>query len=445
MAPIFFDRLFITAWFLGLVFLLFLASLAGFSPFRVTVGQLFVVQSLGMSYFGYPLLYFHFYPYRVSRGLTDPEIIAAGMGAALVAIAVSLVVVLIPRNTGSRRNSGSIPYEHGFEKESSVSILYWSILLAVVVAILAKYLSKVPSMALFEAFSGGDAALARSKLTNDFQGKYHWYPLFFYDVAWLVTLVFFACALKAKRLIPWALLGISLLITTFGLTMSAQKAPLAWFLISLFLVYFFIKNDGQIGVKKSIGVGVVAIAVLIPSYLVFMGSDSFVSALYSISSRAFTGQLSGAYNYQLMFPNQVCYLLGTSFPKPREVFPFEHYRLAVEVMKLVSSNTNATDVVGSQPNMYWGEAYANFGWLGIPAVALFVGGVLLAALKILDKVQCPEVKGAATVWVGLQISYFANSGFTWALMPVTFAVGFLLIFAHEVTGKSFFFRRQISV
>ena len=84
----------------------------------------------------------------------------------------------------------------------------------------------------------------------------------------------------------------------------------------------------------------------------------------------------GLYHYLVVFPDQVDYLLGNSFPNPGGIFPWEPYRLTVEVMNIVYPELEAKGVVGSMPTFFWGEMYANFGSLGILVPPFFIGYVV---------------------------------------------------------------------
>ena len=64
------------------------------------------------------------------------------------------------------------------------------------------------------------------------------------------------------------------------------------------------------------------------------------------------------------------------FSKSWQYFPWEPYRLTVEVMNIVYPELEAKGVVGSMPTFFWGEMYANFGSLGILVPPFFIGYVV---------------------------------------------------------------------
>ena len=164
-------------------------------------------------------------------------------------------------------------------------------------------------------------------MTNDFKGSHHWYRLFFYDLSWLSSLALFAGALQFNSRRVWMLFGLSFFFVSFCLLMTAQKAPMIFYLGTLFLLYSLLKNNGVISIRSLVLLFVMSVIILVPMYFYFMGRSDLLSALNSIVSRGFTGQLSGAYNYQWIFPQQVDYLSGRSFPNQKDycrlnIFPY---------------------------------------------------------------------------------------------------------------------------
>lgn len=156
------------------------------------------------------------------------------------------------------------------------------------------------------------------------------------------------------------------------------------------------------------------------------------NALTSVMSRLFTGQVSSGYNYLLHFPESIDYLMGTSAPNPRGLLPFEHFPLTTRLMSLANPAHGSSGVVGSMPTMYWGEAYANFGWAGVLFVPWFVGAVFMVCSWLVNRVAPHEIQAAARVWVSLQLSTFAISGFTWVFVPITLLAGFSTLFLHRL-------------
>lgn len=119
---------------------------------------------------------------------------------------------------------------------------FWVAFLGIIIAVLAFYLTQVERIALIAAVQGEDVALARSNMTNAFPGGYYWYSLFFDSLATLASLVLYATAVSRRTRSAWLLFFVAFCITAFSLTMSAQKAPVALFLIALVLTHYALRT-----------------------------------------------------------------------------------------------------------------------------------------------------------------------------------------------------------
>ncbi len=432
-----------------LCFILILAHVCRVSIRKITTPQIFIGFGLVMSFLGYPVLFFQLDDYRKAVGLTDPELIiqatiASGWSIIGVIFVYGLLVSLSNRSVSREKsrldNTGIIKSE--IYKPKEVYSAFWFMVLTICVFVLAIYLSNIPNIALLESFTGGNVALARSLMTNDFKGSYHWYRLFFYDLSWLSSLVLFAGALRSKTLRSWILFGASFVFVSFCLLMTAQKSPMIFYLGTLFLIYSFLENNGVVSFRSLALLFAAAAVILVPMYFIFMGSSDPFSALSSIVSRSLTGQLSGAYHYQWIFPDHIDYLYGRSFPNPRGLLPFEHFPLPTEVMRIVHPHLIERGIVGSEPTIYWGEIYANFGWIGVFVSPIYVGSFIFLCHWVVSKIKDFAMKGAVTVWVGIQLGRFAYSGVSWSFLPETLGAGFMIIFFYLIIGT---IRKQLYV
>ena len=163
---------------------------------------------------------------------------------------------------------------------------------------------------------------------------------------------------------------------------ATEKGPALWYLISLILMYLIIKNDSRLKLKYLIGLGIFAPLLLGLIYVNFMNAPSFIKGIEYGFSRLTTGQIQGLYHYFTIFPDQVDFLYGRSFPNPGGLMPYEPYSLSKSVHNIIFPYKSLKGVVGSMPTFYWGEMYANFGYLGVIFPPFFIG-YLLYSLNIL--------------------------------------------------------------
>lgn len=430
--------LFFATWgsFVACVFLISVWTDA--SVFKVNEIQLFLILGLLMSFLGFPALYLQLFEYRVSMGITDPVLITTAMlssGWSLLGAVLSyLMLGSMAQMRGGRELSGG---KWGVRRINlKGSLAFFSIVFIIVCVVAVLYLSRVDSIALLEGIQGGNVAVARSDMTNNFSGKYHWYSLFFFDFSWIVSLSLFAVALTTRAKTVWACFFVCFIITTFFLSMTAQKAPLVFFLGTILLVSFQVTK--REGVRRWLRIAVtllLGMVILVAFYKLFMSVEDIRSALYSIASRGLTGQLSGAYHSLWIFPDEINHLMGRSLPNPGALLPFDHFPLTRELMDMVRPDLAERGVVGSMPSMYWSEAYSNFGWVGVIIAPIYVGAYIYFWRFVVHSVRVQPLKAAATVWVGLQLCRFAISGIAWSFLPTTLVLGVLIFKAADYCSK----------
>ena len=180
--------------------------------------------------------------------------------------------------------------------------------------------------------------------------------------------------------------------------MAIEKGPAAELLISLYLIYIVIKRNSYFPVKLVIYMGLFLLILLSIFYIFFMGSESIIQAISAVFSRLLTGQIQPAYHY-LEYFREHDFLMETTFPNPRGIFPFESFHLNVEIMNWVHPELAEKRVVGSMPTIYWGEMYANFGIFGILIPPFFVGFGLYWVNVIIFKLRHSPIVVALFVYM----------------------------------------------
>jgi oligosaccharide repeat unit polymerase len=299
------------------------------------------------------------------------------------------------------------------------------------------YLSKVPTIALFVALSEGASSnsdLARSLMGNDFSGKYHWYSLIMHDLFNIVTFTLFSAFLLTKRKIPFLLFLIAFIGSSFTAVMATEKGPFAQILIGLLLVYGITLLKGKIPVKATIILLTILFSSLITFYIFFMGSKDVFSAFGSIFSRALAGSIQPAYHYLEFFPTHQDFLMGRSFPNPGGILPIEPYKMTIEVMNWVDPNDYG--IVGTMPTVFWAEAYANFGILGVVFVPFVIGVVVYTVYYFVDKIENTPIKIGFFVWLMQHFKSLSTTGFSGYIIDFYFIMlTFILILSIAFANR----------
>ncbi|WP_421294555.1 O-antigen polymerase [Aeromonas veronii] len=428
--------LFLFLFFSTPIFSLFLLRLAGERLNQVSIVNITTIAIYLFSVLGTFVLYFQLDDYRYYTGVQSPTLVLLVLFYSSINLIFFLLGVIFVRKLVGFE---VVPFRiYEIRRLSWLQDKLLLLLFAFCMIILINYLRQLDNIALFIALTDGASAakLARSDMGNSFSGNYHWYKLVMHDLGNLVTFTSFAIWLIRKR-VKDALLFISAFFySAFVAIMATEKGPMAWLLIGLFMVYFLIRSNGFIPFKKLIPFTFLIVGLLIISYIYFMGAGDVGSALWSVFSRAFSGSISPAYFYLEFFPEHQEYLLGRTFPNPGGLMPYEPYRYTIEVMNWLFPDLVETGVVGTAPTVFWGEAYANFGPLGIPIVAFLMGSLVALVSYLVSKLEINPLTIGFFVWLILIFKDLSNSGFSgyfyniYIISVTVFVVTFLSVLGY---------------
>lgn len=433
------DILFWMLFLLTPLSMFFLLRVAGEQLNQISMVNLVTVALFAFSVLGTFPLFYQLDSYRVAIGITDKHLIIKVLFFSCLNIVVFLFGVIFIRRV-LRLSPVPIISTHirSLNKTRMLSLL---LILLLVVFVTYLYLTRISQIAIIVAFTEGTeaAAIARSNMGNNFSGKYHRYSLVMHDFSTIVTLAFYAAWLVKKNLFNLVLFLVAFSISTFTAVMAIEKGPFVGLLMALFMVYYLVRKNGYVPKIHVLVLGVIVVTILAVFYIYFMGSGSTSQALSSLFSRAFAGSITPAYHYLEYFPRHHDFLMGTSFPNPGAIMPYTPFNLPVEIMDWAMPHLSEQGIVGSMPTVFWGEAYANFGYAGIPIVA-FIMGVLVAILSyVISKLELNPLTIAFTVWLIFHLKNLSVTGFSGYLYD------FYMIFVSAVVVIVLFTATKIGI
>jgi hypothetical protein len=314
------------------------------------------------------------------------------------------------------------------------------------VLVLFVYLSKVGfnNIALLSVFGTTDSQISieahRSSMSNAFEGKYYLYQLFMRDFLSIVSVAFFGQWLLRKKFFSFIVLIISFPICTFSMLMATEKALITFYLISLFLIYVILKNHGRFQFKHLVKFSFFLIFLISLMYKYFINNPSLLEgAIYSIS-RIFTGQMHALYHYLEIFPEQINFLWGRSFPNPKNLLPFELFHLTQELNHMVFPQDKLRGVTGSMPTFYWGEMYANFSYLGIIIPPFFIGYFLYWINIIIFRLPMTPLVLSFFIWTILHYKNLAITSLSEFLIDTSMVIIILVLILFVAIPNKFKFR-----
>lgn len=417
------------------VFAFLQLRLAGERINQISLVNVTVIALVMFSVIGTLPLFYFLDDYRYSTGVQDQELVVEVLFYSCVNLIFFLFGVIFIRNV-----VGLHPVQFVSLEMKSLSRLQKMMLLVIFfcgLVVLFNYLMQVDQIAIFVALNDGVGAAkqVRSDMGNSFGGKYHWYKLVMHDVGNVITFTAFGMWLFRKNIIRFFAFLVTFSFSVFVAVMATEKAPFAWLLIGLFMVYFLVRSDGLVPFRNVIVFALIVVSVLVVAFIFFMGSYDVRDALWSVFSRAFSGSISPAYFYLEFFPDHQDYLLGRTFPNPGGLMPYEPYRYTIEVMNWKFPSLIDSGIVGTAPTVFWGEAYANFGPIGIPIVAFIVGGGVALFSYFVSKIEISPLSVAFFVWLILIFKDLAVSGFSGYLYNVyIILVGALVVVILSARG-----------
>jgi oligosaccharide repeat unit polymerase len=407
------NFIFLTIYFIAPLIFVKILILANEKLNRASVVNITALSIYLFSVVGTLPLYFMWDEYRVVTGVVKKEVVLNVLIWSSINLVCFLTGVLFGRRVirleiGEFRSAKVQKIESGQKNALALTLIFVAIFLA-------RYISKIPSLAIFVAFFdvGADTTLSRSNMGNSFEGGgYHWYDLVLNNIGLFLVCSIFIIWIQDRNLNNLIFFLITFVMMVFISIMSTEKAPLINLFASLSFSYYLTKKDGVIPKRHFVFFSAVSTVILICMYITFMGADSIAQASSNVISRAFAGSISPAYYYLEYFPSQEGYLSGLSFPNPGGIFPFTPVEFTINVMNWVFPENQGSGVVGTMPTVFWGEAYANFGPLGVPCVGFLIGILVSILTLVVSKMELNPVSLGFQVWLIDHFKKLSQTGFS---------------------------------
>jgi oligosaccharide repeat unit polymerase len=428
---------FILLFFFTPIAMVMLLKIGGERTNRISLITIVTYSIYIFSVIGTFPLFFMMDDYRVGMGVVKKEVVLLVLINSFICIVFLLGGVIYSRKVLGFVSRPILSY--GLKRLSQKRELVISLGIIFIFGTLVFYLKNINSIALFTVLSGTvvDATIARSDMGNNLTGgNAHWYSLVLDDLGPLFTCIVFASWLIKKSFFLMFVLITSISLSLFTSIMSIEKAPFINFLASLLITYYLVKHNGIIQIKYLFYFGCISVCLLILFYMLFTGSTTVVDAFLNLVSRLFAGSIAPAYFYLEYYPSISDYLLGQSFPNPGGVMPYVPVRYTIDIKNWVFPELALTGIVGSSPTVFWGEAYINFGWAGVPIVS-FLMGILISFISYLVlRLELNPITIGLYVWIIDHYKQLSQTGFSEYLYDFNlYGVGFIILLIILSTGS----------
>ena len=414
------DEFFFLFFFIFFLFFWsFLLKRSGVKILTISIPSFIIIAIFVYQYFGFPILFFFLDASRAAY-VQDRGIIWEMFLWTSWTITLIMIGFIYARSIfGSLHfNDQYNPFSKSIIPTPGFQIFMLLILLFISVSVMILYLSKVGwgNIAFLSAVglteSDLEKAQLRSFMGNVFEGKYHRYHLFMRDFLSIISVAFFGQWLVKKNYFTLTMFILSLIICIFSMVMSIEKGPIIWYIISLFLIYTIIKYQGRYKLKHLTIISFLGILLVGLMYIYFMNAPDFWSGISYGISRLFTGQMQSLHHYLTIFPEQLDFLGGLSFPNPRGIFPYEPVSITKLVYSIIFPEMIAKGIVGSSPTFFWGEMYGNFGYAGIIIPPFFVGYWIYWLNILMFKLPMTPIVLSFFIWMILHYRRLAGTSLT---------------------------------
>jgi|GEM_PF-995820 len=382
-----------------------------------------------LSHIGFLVLFFELDVYRVVARLVDKQLIllcTVYSGLALVGLALGVYFTSKTQKLSMIQAQESRVFVKTPETILPLVFLLGLVSLAVMVA----FVQTIPSVPLFivMGLEQGDLQIAKSSGGNLFDGRFYIYNIFLTALPPFLCAVAYGMLLERQNLLRWGLFLALMALAVFGSVVLASKGELVMFWLLLILMHVLRKGGHfKLGPIVLLFLGGSTLAILVMQFFEMQSRD-VLSVYWAVLSRVFAGGYN-AYQYIQIFPEHIDFLNGRTFVNPGGAFPFDNFRLTVEVQNYLRPEDVALGLQGSAPTTFWGDLYANFGLLGIiifsPIIGIYIG--LLDA--ILSRLAPSVLTSAFTAWVAIHVANLAVTSFHYLVLDTrlyTITVIFLL-------------------
>lgn len=321
-------------------------------------------------------------------------------------------------------------------ENQEVSFVVICMVTVVCVGLLALYFAKIGYVPFFKLISAPDDfnyALERIRISKVSVIHPYVTNIIILSMIPLLSYIAFAYALSAKKLRWWGLSFVLLCMSVVVKTHGFDKAPVIFHLFVHVLIFIYCQGGIRNAIMMVCGAcGVVLIQVM---YLVTGYNGTFLDLYNGPAGRTlFTqvGTLSYAFD---LFPNTFPYLAGRSFaPNLLRLLgedPSQHLRSAKLVMSYYGSEKVYDGVAGVMNAIFFGEAYANFGFGGILISVFTVALVITLFFAMILKLKKTPFMIAFAAIMTVKLGTASQGGFTdfvynidWIMTIIVFIGGY---------------------
>lgn len=331
---------------------------------------------------GASLIYIGFKDHYLIRKLASEETIDRTYSALaycvimfpLTLIAMKKIINLFVRKRGIQSFvQDSIKYNNTMFKIQSVVFLLIVICTVATVYVFI-HLGYIPILSMF---GGGNLDALRQSGNRNFAGNQYIKNLLMYTLTPFVSYMAYIYFRVTKQGIWGVMFAYMAVLSTIVLTYDFAKTPIITYLLGIYLLEVMLGNVTSNKRFKKLVIS--AIVLILFFYVVVFGAGNSLFSIYTgpVGRIIFT-QIATLFLHMEAFPLQHPFLNGSSFNGWMSfVFPAAaNIRSGRVVMTIYNPQGIETNTAGVMNTIFIGEAYANFGTVGI-IIAPIIFGIII--------------------------------------------------------------------
>ena len=428
----------------SITFLIFLLSIFYINDRKVFVINLLSIVSIWFfifSFFGYFLLFYKIDNVRVSvgMGITENIIILKCLLFSIITISTVYLIFLIAKKNfihTSFVNKKYMPH-------SKISKYFFYFIIFFILFSFIFYLFQLDQVPLHELFSQNSSinklASLRENAGNSFN-NYFIYRFLIRDVLLILVLIFFSQYLLEKKRKYFFMFIFLFFCLAYSNLVALEKGPLLRSLLAIFFVYYLSMRKQEIKINSNfILFGIFILFLIIVGFYLTTEEKNISILLGKTFSRIFTGNLSGTYFYYDYFTNISDFLLGKTFPNPKNILEFESFDLTRQILAYASEYDQKLSN-GTYPTTFWAEMFINFNILGVIFGSIFVGLYIALFEKFFSLLNFSSINISIYVWVIFHFTEFAITSFSNFLIDIPLFLMILFLLVINIFDDKFFLK-----
>lgn len=411
---------------------------------------------MAFEFIGITLIYLGFRDHYIIKELNDNSVInVTYWSMAYVMVLLPIVMILANRFIFKIKNMketyiDNIKKEVILENSKVQQRIFILVTLALIICFIAMIyvfycIGYFPLLKYFD--SNFDFATERININRNFAGNVYIkniIMIFLTPVLSYIAYIYMRTTKEKKWII---LFIISFILSLIVKTYDFSKGPVIYYICYFFIIEVMLGKTFKL--KKILPYLIIAIVLILVLYYVIMGyNGSIFSLTTGPVSRIVMSQAGALLLHFDAFPDKTDYLNGHSFPPFTKIlFGDGEYdvRSGRSVMEVYFPENVDDGTAGVMSTAFLGEAYANFGFVGVAISPIIVGLIFSAILCIYLKSKKTPLNIILYLECFIIFTTVLNAGFVEFFYNVQFVLTLMVIFGLKILSSESLKEKTIEI